>query len=416
MLEAIRNGGGAVVAYHIDRLYRRPKELEELSTWRIRPRECRHRQQRRPAARHSDGRFLARILVGVAAKESDDKSRRIRRQKRQLREAGRPSGGGRAFGWSDKMTPNPTEARRLAEAVEALIAGESLIGIAREWNAFGIAQPQTGKANWTPAGIRQMVLNPRHAALVGYRPHKHDEGGRRQDAHEIEIIGPAQWPAIVSRDRWELLRAKLTNRENRIPRRRSLLTGLLECGRCGATMVRASMPAKTGTRPVWRCPLVLPKRGCGNNTIDAAGVEAIVTEAAFQAFGSGSLDLDEGGQNPDTVELAQQIADLEERRAGLAESFATSRVSLAAFERADGRIEGDLTKLRQAFSNLGRRAAITRLAARDERLEDVWDELSLDGKRAILDATIRRVVISPVLKRGMPAFDPDRIQRIEWRA
>ena len=56
-----------------------------------------------------DGQFQARILGAVAKKESDDKSRRIRRKHEELAAAGRVSGGGtRPYGYaSDHRTVRP---------------------------------------------------------------------------------------------------------------------------------------------------------------------------------------------------------------------------------------------------------------------------------------------------------------------
>ena len=85
-----------VIIYHLDRLHRQPRELEEFFdvclaagvddlatvTGRINLAD-------------PDGQFQARILGAVAKKESDDKSRRIRRKHEELAAAGRVSGGGR---------------------------------------------------------------------------------------------------------------------------------------------------------------------------------------------------------------------------------------------------------------------------------------------------------------------------------
>lgn len=162
MLEGVRTGElGRIVVYHVDRLYRQPRELEELidlaDAGQV---DVLSVVSGELDLRSPDGRFLARILVGVAAKESDDKSRRIRRQKRQRREDGAPSGGRRAFGWLDFMTPHREEAAVVRDAVDALLSGDSLIGVARRWNAAGIAQPQTGKARWTSSGVREVVTQP----------------------------------------------------------------------------------------------------------------------------------------------------------------------------------------------------------------------------------------------------------------
>ena len=58
------------------------------------------------------GQFQARILGAVAKKESDDKSRRIRRKHEEIAANGKVSGGGsRPYGYeADKVTVRPAEA------------------------------------------------------------------------------------------------------------------------------------------------------------------------------------------------------------------------------------------------------------------------------------------------------------------
>src|SRR5450756_1379502 len=113
MLDDMRAGAvDAVVVWHLDRLHRNPKELEEFFE------VC-------DAARVSalasvsgvtdlstdDGRLMARIMGAVARKESDDKSRRITRKHLEMAQAGRlVRNSTRPFGYRDDWrTPEPTE-------------------------------------------------------------------------------------------------------------------------------------------------------------------------------------------------------------------------------------------------------------------------------------------------------------------
>jgi len=100
MLEEIDAGVvEAVVVYHADRLHRHPRELEDFI-------DLCQRTDTKLATVSGDldlstheGQLLARITGAVARKESDDKSRRVRRKHDELAAAGRGSGGGtRPFG------------------------------------------------------------------------------------------------------------------------------------------------------------------------------------------------------------------------------------------------------------------------------------------------------------------------------
>src|SRR5687767_13997920 len=102
LLDDMRAGTvDAVVVWHLDRLHRQPKELEEFFE------ACDTAGVSHLASvtgdvdlGTDDGRFMARILGAVARKESDDKSRRIRRKALELAQAGKIGGGGtRPYGY-----------------------------------------------------------------------------------------------------------------------------------------------------------------------------------------------------------------------------------------------------------------------------------------------------------------------------
>jgi len=79
-----------------------------------------------------EGRFTARIVGAVARKESEDRSRRVRRKHLELAERGRPAS---QLGWGVR-----TDAERLLvqEAARRVLAGQGLITIARDWNRRGV--------------------------------------------------------------------------------------------------------------------------------------------------------------------------------------------------------------------------------------------------------------------------------------
>ncbi len=96
----------AVLVYNLDRLHRRPVELEEFVTL------CEKAGVREVATvtadidlGNDDGLFMARIFAAFAAKESGRRSARIRRKMDQNATAGLPHGPARPFGYeADKIT------------------------------------------------------------------------------------------------------------------------------------------------------------------------------------------------------------------------------------------------------------------------------------------------------------------------
>ncbi len=92
MLAAVESGSiNAIVTWHNDRLHRSPKELEAFI-------DLVERTRVRLAVvtggdydlTTPDGRLSARIVGAVARKESEDRSRRVRRKHLELAEQGKP--------------------------------------------------------------------------------------------------------------------------------------------------------------------------------------------------------------------------------------------------------------------------------------------------------------------------------------
>lgn len=129
MLEEIEAGVvEAVLVYHADRLHRHPRELEDFIDLCQRQRIKLATVTGEIDLSTGDGQLIARIQGAVARKESDDKSRRIRRKHEELAQAGRHSGGGtRPFGFeAERRTIRPEEAATIRECARRALAGDSL--------------------------------------------------------------------------------------------------------------------------------------------------------------------------------------------------------------------------------------------------------------------------------------------------
>ncbi len=423
MLESARSGEvERVVVYHIDRLYRQPRELEDWIDLADQGRvEIVSAHSGDIDLANSDGRAMARVLVAMAAKESDDKSRRIKRAKRQAREQGLPHGGRRAFGWRNGMTQDPAEADVIRQAVDDLLSGVSMAEVTRRWRAAGVRQPMTGKPNWTPANVRQVMTNPRHAGLVGYRAEVRDRLGRRSYARPGVVVGAARWPAIVPPEKWERLQAVLFERGvlGRVPRRRSLLTGLVRCGACGTTMVRTGgkWRRSAGHRVFykrWRCPST---RGCGAVSIQADGLEGLIVEVAMTATDTPQLararrEAEDQAQNAET--LLERLNRLDRRLDGAAEAYARGSLSGRAFEKASAAIQLEHGEVRRQLSQLSASAAVEPYVGQPGLLHQAWAGLTVDQRRAVLLAVLENVTVQPAILRGRPSFDPDRVD-VRWR-
>ncbi len=449
MLAQIREGKiRRIVVAHIDRLYRQPKELEELidlaDAGRI---EIVSVYSGPVDLSTSDGRAMARIQIAIAAKASEDTSRRVLRAKQRNREAGLHNGGSRAFGWRkitvtdpdgsqretwDPMTPDPFEAELIRKATDDVIAGASLTGIAKRWIAAGIAQVHAGSGEeeaedgpeprWTTVTIKRILTSPRQAGLMPRHVYETDDEGRTR--LRVEPDGNAAWPAIVERARWERCRQILEQREASAahPRRRSLLTGLLICGNCGAVITSSvhTTPNSDGsTRRVWRCagkPGMSGqdgKRSCGKISITAGLLEERLIGATFEAVDNSDLAaLIEARAASDrkAAAIMRDLADIDRRIRETEEAYARpGGTPRARYERELSRLETAKADLEGRYSSLGHTSFLFRYAGRPGALRAAWDTLSLEEKNAAIREALGRVAVMPATRRGRAAWDPNRL-------
>ena len=119
-----------------------------------------------------EGRLSTRIVGAVARKESEDRSRRVRRK--HLEPPSRASPPGNWDGASAARRSAFWSGRR-----PSAVAGHGLITIARDWNRRGVPSP-SGRT-WKSPTLRKALLASR---LAGLR----EQGGRseRQDAWRTE--------------------------------------------------------------------------------------------------------------------------------------------------------------------------------------------------------------------------------------
>ena len=319
MLADLQSGArDAVIVYNLDRLHRRPAELEEFVAL------CERVGVSQVATvtadidlGNDDGLFMARIFAAFAAKESGRKSARVRRKLLQNAAAGLPHGSVRPFGYEDdKVTLRDDEAKVVREMVDRYLAGASIRSLTLWLNDSGIA-PAVAKS-WQTSALRQILCSGRIAGLR---------------EHHGQVIGPAKWSAIITPAEWDRVLARMTARAVTKARaaRTYLLSGMLRCGRCGNRLfsqARHNNPENCVRRYV--CLKGPDHGGCGRLTVLAEPVEHLLTEAVLTRLDSPQLAEVLTGKTSLDHDVAAHAAQVEKDQARLdelAELFAEGAIS-----------------------------------------------------------------------------------------
>ena len=390
-----------LLVYDLDRLHRQPSELESFI-------ELCSRLRLTNVASVSgdidlttpDGQFQARILGAVAKKESDDKSRRIRRKHEEIAASGRVSGGGsRPYGYEDdKVTIRPPEAAIVAECAKRLLAGEPVRSIAANLIARGV--PTSTGGEWSPQSLRRMLASPR---ISGQRVHKG------------EIVATAVWPGIISVQDGAAIRALLgdPNRRTNKTARRYLLGGILVCSHCGERLV--ARPRSGGKRR-YACAKGPGFSGCGKTYINADEVEQFVTEAALHRLDSKELKRTQERKQRQAPDAQRWLSEMEAAQAQLDElaaAYGQRQFSLQEWLAARKPIEQRMTAARKQLAKVSRTNVLDGYLGNSDKLRAKWDSLDLSQQHTIVAAVVDSVVVGPA-RPGYNRFDESRLTPV-WR-
>jgi DNA invertase Pin-like site-specific DNA recombinase len=390
-----------LLVYDLDRLHRQPSELESFIDL------CQRLGLTNVASVSGDidlttaeGQFQARILGAVAKKESDDKSRRIRRKHLEIAAEGRVSGGGsRPYGYeADKVTIRPAEAAVVAECAQRLLAGEPVRSIAQRLNEQGV--PTSTGGQWSPQSLRRILASPR---ISGQR------------AHHGEIVADAEWPPIISPEDGAKIRALLADPDRRTNKaaRRYLLGGLLVCSHCGERLVARP---RTGGKRRYACAKGVGFSGCGKTYINADEVEQFVTEAVLHRVDSRDLQRAaerRDQQAPEAERWLGEVEAAEQQLEELAAAYGSREITMGEWKAARQPIEQRLTVARKQLAKVTHGGLLDSYVGHSDRLRADWDGLDLSQQHALVAAVVDSVRVGPA-RKGYNRFDEARLAAA-WR-
>lgn len=416
-----------IVVYDLDRLARRPRDLERV----IDIFDAASRAGRRLwfATVHDkidlsspDGLTLARVMVAFANKSSRDTARRVASKHRATALTGRPVGGTRPFGWdwTDGRTPitlrdgrvvpaghrqhvlNKAEASVIRKAAEDILLGVSLGTICRDLNERSILTTRGNQ--WRPGPLRLMLESPR---LAGYRVHR----GTFLPHRDGDGFVRGEWDPVLDEDRWQQVFDCLRSRAGRMARaeasRSYLLSGLLRCAECMGPMTGN---ARKDLGHFYACKIRNGRdglAGCGKVTCSGPPVDELVRRLVRDRMVPSTVALP-AQPWPGESQLALAKREMTSMVSSLAEATGEARRLIQArFTALSDQVE--LFRVERAEWLLRQGGHIRHASVGPEQ----FDALTVEKQRAYVRGELAAIVVRPATRRSN-RFDYDRLAMF-WR-
>ncbi|WP_323099831.1 recombinase family protein [Intrasporangium sp. YIM S08009] len=379
----------AVIVWDLDRLTRRPIEIEHFIDLADRKKIALASIGGDVDLSTDNGRMFARIKGAVARAEVERKSARQRAANDQRAERGDPFTGRRPFGYRDGgRTVDEAEAQEFRTAVQDLLSGRSLRAIVRGMNDRGAVT--TAGNPWRTTELRRLLLNPRHAGLR---------------VHRGEIFGEGNWPPIIDVDTHRAVVAMLRDpSRHRAGRpRRYLLTGVARCGTCGGRIYGVTEPRG----PLYYCETrrhVARRAEEIDDWVALAVIERLTRSDARTLFAP-----PDGGSEAE--ELRRHEHELRTRLDGLAAAFADGAIDARQLKEGSARLRPRLEAAAARLASLTTVPVLAPLVGAVD-VEHAWDGLEVDQQRAVIEALLHVTIRSA--GRGCRSFRPDSVE-LNWR-
>ncbi|MFD2421600.1 recombinase family protein [Amycolatopsis pigmentata] len=397
LIEMIRTDqADAIVAWHTDRLYRRSRDLAQLidiaNEHKI---EIRTVTSGDIDLSTASGRMMARVVAAVNEHEIEHGQERMRLAKADAAARGVYRGSSRPFGYErDGMTIREAEAKEIRDATRRVLEGESLGTIMRDWIDRGV--PTSKGGTWARPAIRSVLTRARNAGLI---------------EHKGEIVGPAQWPAIVSEHEWRAVRIILLDpARNTYPGTRSrvwLGSGLYLCGICDdGTTVRVGTTGGQRPASAYRCRTEKHLHRTAEPVDEYVEITFVTYLDALRAKGWQP----ERPDDETTAELQAKVQSIRIELEQLRTALGKREIDLRTFSTTSAQWSAELEETEE---RLRARLTATPLAVLMDApdIEEAWGGLPLGSRRAILDMAVAVTLIGarPGRKKGGLYFDPDSI-------
>ncbi|HII4444637.1 TPA: recombinase family protein [Clostridium perfringens] len=216
------------------------------------------------------GKLLLNLLASIGEFERETIVDNVKMGHKERAKRGEWNGG-RVLGY-DSISLNEDEEKKVLvinkeEAIivkkiyDLYLGGLGLKAITNKMNKEGY---KTKKNNFfSISGIKEILLNPLYCGKIRYNYRENWSEKRRRGINKNPIIVEGKHEAIIPKEKWEEVQC-LFKSKSKIPSRvfdgSYLLTGLLKCPVCGASMVAGRAKTKTKNGEV----KVIRYYHCGN--------------------------------------------------------------------------------------------------------------------------------------------------------
>lgn len=352
------------------------------------------------------GRMMAGFVGEFDTAESEVKSERLKRAALQRAQEGRAAAfvsfgwkrvydidsAGRTIGFHD--VENPDEADIVREVVDRILAGDTLRGICTDLNARGVL---TGRRKpglrWTMTTLRQLAMRKSNIALR---------------VHRKDVIGPADWPAIIPEGKFLRVCALLADPSRRMSRdgkKRHLLThnASAVCGVCGGQLKVHRVSRVNGTRhSEYQCfenYCISRDQGRVDELVRAVVVEVLRQPEAVDAFAP-----DENAYQ----RARDRVGEIRARLDGAADLFTRGEIDAQQYGRNSASLRPQLIDAEAALRAtmpVALPESIQRIQG--ENAAASWDELGVAQQQRVITALGIVIRIMPAKLRRV--FDASEI-------
>ena len=414
LMERVRTGPCRIVVWHVDRLYRKPRELEDLiDLVEAHPIRIESVMGGAFDLNTHEGRLMARQLVSMAAYESGHKADRIRRANRQKAERGDWHGASR-FGYGVGGVLIPSEAIVVREMAERFLAGQSLYSITRWLNNESGHLPPLAKSGgtlgvWHATTVRSILTAARISGQRAYDP------GRKgaESSSGREILGPGNWEAIITPEETARIRSIMGRPERRTSKSsRTLLSAIASCGRCGAGLVAGTnRPVPGGPiRTFYKCKKINGHPERGQLVVSRTPLDELVSKAVIARLAATRIPVAAAGTGSAVGSALAQIAAARHRMEDMARDYGAGNLSRGEYQAARTAAQASVEEAERVLSRADKTAAFKGIPLGDaSALDAAWARWTVPRRRAILGTLIDTLVVNPNPYCG-PRFQPERVE------